>query len=190
MQATFLRSAVTLDQLPDDDKPHIAFVGRSNVGKSSVLNRLTGTKGLARESAEPGCTRTINIFDVDGHSYLIDLPGYGYAKASKAQRESLSDMIFEYLSEARQLKMVLVIVDARRNVNDLDREMIAFLESRNIPFALILNKMDKLSQSETVHLQRSLASDYPDIPTFPHSSVTGRGLIELRQAIELAMRPE
>ncbi|MFH1077744.1 MAG: ribosome biogenesis GTP-binding protein YihA/YsxC [Patescibacteria group bacterium] len=190
MKATFLLSATTLEQLPDDERPHVALVGRSNVGKSSVLNRLTGQKGLAHESADPGRTRAVNIFDVDGQYYLVDLPGYGFAKASKAVRESLGDMIFEYLSGARQLKLVLIIVDARRDVNDLDREMIAYLETEHIPFALVLNKMDKLSQSETVLLQRSLAKDYPDIPTFPHSSVTGRGLIELRQGIDQALRPE
>ena len=189
MPAKFIRSATKLDQLPNDDKPHVALVGRSNVGKSSILNRLTGQKGLAHESADPGRTRSLNVFDVDGGYYLVDLPGYGFAKASKAARESYADLIYDYLSETRQLKLVLLVVDARRNLNDTDREMVAFLESERIPFALVLNKMDKLSQSEIVHLKRSLAADHPGVPVFPHSSVTGRGLIALRQAVEQAMRP-
>jgi GTP-binding protein len=186
----FIKSATTLDQLPDDGKPHVALVGRSNVGKSSILNRLTDQKGLARESADPGRTRTINVYDVDGRYDLIDLPGYGFAKASKAAWESYGDMIYEYLSGSRQLKFVLLIVDARRNLNDIDREMVAFLESEGIPFAIVTNKMDKLSQSEIALLRRSLAADHPSVPVFQHSSVTGRGLGELRQAVEQAVRAE
>lgn len=186
--ATFLKSATNLEQLPQDTKPHIAMVGRSNVGKSSLINHLSNQKGLARVSSEPGRTQTINLFNVDGRFYLVDLPGYGFAKNSKAKREDFAGMLRDYLWQAEQLKLVLLIIDARIGPTDLDRDMLAYLASGRIPVALIINKIDKLSNSESIQLQRMLEATYPQINFIPHSNVTGQGRGEIWQAIEQAVR--
>ncbi len=188
MPAIFVKSAPTVQDLPKSDKPQVAFVGRSNVGKSSLLNHLTDQKGLARESASPGRTQFINVFEMNNRFFLIDLPGYGYAKTSKAKREGFGDMIRDYLWQAQQLKLVLLIIDARQGPTDLDREMIAYLESGKIPFTLVVNKVDKLSKSESIGLMQKLETDYPSITRIPHSNVTGIGQGEIRQAIDKAVR--
>lgn len=188
MPITFLKSVTRLEDLPTGNKPHIAFVGRSNVGKSSLLNDLANQKNLARVSAEPGRTQTINLFDVDGRFYLVDLPGYGFAKTSKAKREDFSGMLREYLWQATNLKLVLLIIDARIGPTDLDRDMLAYLESGRIPVALIANKIDKLSHSESINLQRQLEATYPQIPLIPHSSVTSTGKGEILHTIEQTIR--
>lgn len=188
LTATFLKSATKLEELPQNDRPHIAMVGRSNVGKSSLLNHLAGQKGLARVSSEPGRTQTINLFDVDKRFYLVDLPGYGFAKTSKAKRQDFSGMLRDYLWQAEQLKLVLLIIDARIGPTDLDRDMLAYLDSGRIPVALIINKIDKLSNSESIQLQRTLESTYPQINFLVHSNVTGVGRGEIWQTIEKAVR--
>lgn len=188
MPATFLKSITDLEQLPKGLKPQIAMVGRSNVGKSSLLNHLTGQKGLARVSSEPGRTQTINLFDVDGRFFLVDLPGYGYAKASKTKREGFASLIRDYLWQAQQLKLVLLIIDGRIGPTDLDREMLAYLESGRIPVAMIVNKIDKLSTTEFVGLMRKLETDYPNLTLLPHSNVTGKGRGEIRQIIDQTVR--
>lgn len=187
---TFIKSATNLEQLPQGNKPHVAMVGRSNVGKSSLLNALANQKGLARVSAEPGRTQTINLFDVDGRFYLVDLPGYGFAKTSKAKREDFAGMLRDYLWQAQQLCLVLLIIDARIGPTDLDRDMLEYLASGKIPVAIIVNKIDKLSNSESINLQRMLESTYPQINFIPHSSITGQGRGEIWQVIEQAVRTQ
>ena len=186
--ATFLKSATNLEELPKGNKPHIAMVGRSNVGKSSLLNHLANKKNLAHVSAEPGRTQTINLFDVDGRFYLVDLPVYGFAKTSNARRQDFAGMLRDYLWQAEQLKLVLLIIDARIGPTDLDRDMLAYLASGKIPVTLIVNKIDKLSHSESINLQRTLESTYPHLAFIPHSNVTGAGRGEIWQAIERAVR--
>ncbi len=188
MPATFVKSITQLIDLPDDDKPQIALVGRSNVGKSSLLNQLTDQKGLARASAEPGRTQTINVFDVDGRFYLIDLPGYGFAKASKVKRVGLRGMISDYISEAPQLKLVLLILDARRGFTELDLEVAGYLEAHSIPYALVVNKIDKLSKSEYSSLAKKIALSHPGVPIIPSSNVTRVGRGQIRQTIEEVIR--
>lgn len=188
MPAIFLKSATNLGQLPKGDKPSVALVGRSNVGKSSLINHLTGQKDLARESAEPGRTQSINVFEVDKRYYLVDLPGYGFAKASKVKRESLHDMIDEYIGQAEGLILVLLVIDARRGLAELDFEMIGYLESCQIRYALVMNKIDKLSNSEITGMMQKLKSACPDEPCILHSSVTGQGIGEMRQVIDQAIK--
>jgi GTP-binding protein len=188
MPAKFIKSATNLDELPKGDKPHIALVGRSNVGKSSLLNHLTNQKGLARESAEPGRTQSINIFEVNNRYYLIDLPGYGFAKTSKDKREGMHDMIDEYIGRAEQLKLVLLIIDARRGLTDLDLDMMSYLTSCQINYILIVNKIDKLSKSESASLMQKLEASCPDVPRIAHSNVTRQGAGEILEAIERAIR--
>jgi GTP-binding protein len=188
MAVTFLKSATKLEELPADNKPHVALVGRSNVGKSSLLNHLTNQKGLARVSAEPGRTQTINLFNVDSRYYLVDLPGYGFAKTSKAKRQDFAGMLRDYLWQAQQLCLVLLIVDARIGPTDLDRDMLAYLASGKIPVVMIVNKIDKLSNSESINLQRHLEANYPQLPFIPHSNVSGKGRGEILDTIERAVR--
>ncbi len=188
MPAIFIKSAYKIEDLPKSDKPHIALVGRSNVGKSSLLNHLTDQKGLARESSEPGRTQCMNVFEVNKRFFLIDLPGYGFAKTSKAKREGFSDMVRDYLWQVQQLKMVLLIIDARQGPTDLDRDMIEYLEAGKIPFTLVVNKIDKLSKSEATVLLQKLEATYPQTVRIPHSNVNGIGRGEIRQAIDQAVR--
>jgi len=188
MNATFLKSIVNIEDLPKSDRPQIALVGRSNVGKSSLINHLVNQKNLARVSASPGRTRTINIFDVDKRFFLIDLPGYGYAKASKEKRIAFENLLNDYMIRAEHLKFVLVIVDARLGLSDIDREMLTFLETTSVPFAVIANKIDKLKKSEILALQREVAKDEHGIKLILHSNVTDSGQGEIRQAIEQAIK--
>ena len=188
MPITFVKSLTRLEDLPRDSRPHVALVGRSNVGKSSLLNHLAGQKGLARVSAEPGRTQTINLFDVEGRAYLVDLPGYGFAKTSKAKREAFSGMVREYLWQATALRHVFLIIDARIGLTDLDHDMFEYLSSGKIPTTIIVNKIDKLSHSESIQLLRRLESESPQTDFIPHSNVTGKGRGEIWQILEQTAR--
>jgi len=172
--ATFIKSIVDLTGLPQDDKPQIAMVGRSNVGKSSMINSLTRRNKLARVSSEPGRTQTLNIYNVDENFYLIDLPGYGYAKTSKSNRAYFAEIISDYLGTTKQLKLVLLIIDARIPFSDLDGEMIAWLQKYNVPFVIVMNKIDKVSAKDTAALHALLEERYPGVERIEHSSSTGK----------------
>lgn len=184
MSVTFLKSLTNVEDLPHDGKPQVAMVGRSNVGKSSLINDLGGDKTLARVSAEPGRTQTINLFDVNGQYLLTDLPGYGFAKTSKQKREVFSEMIRDYLWRTEELALVVLIIDARIGPTDLDRDTIEYLQSGGIPFVMVANKIDKLSRSETIQLTDHLIAHYPHLPIILHSSVSGVGRGELLSLIE------
>lgn len=142
-------------QCPKDGRPEYAFIGRSNVGKSSLINMLSGRKAIAKVSNTPGKTQTINFFDVDLSWYLVDLPGYGYAKISKNKRRKWEQMIDRYLVERRSLVCTFVLLDSRHPLQDVDLEFINRLGEFRIPFSIVYTKTDKLkpSQIET-HVQR------------------------------------
>ena len=146
--AEFLVSSARIDQCPNSNLPEYAFIGRSNVGKSSLINMLTGKGKLAKTSATPGKTILINHFVINGEWYLVDLPGYGYAKRSKTQRDKLEQMISSYILQRRQLTNVFVLVDIRHDPQQIDREFIDWLGKSEIPFALIFTKADKLAPSK------------------------------------------
>lgn len=184
MQVKFLKSATRLEDIPADDKPQVALVGRSNVGKSSLINHLADQKDLARVSAVPGRTRTINFFDVDGRYYLVDLPGYGYAKASKDKRQDYFEMLDGYLGLVKQLKLVLLIIDARIGLTDSDQEMLNYLSSAGTPLVMILNKVDKITHQQTADLLSVLKAAYPEIKPMLHSSVSKKGRNEILGTIE------
>ncbi len=188
MNATFLKSITKIEDLPKSDRPQIALVGRSNVGKSSLINHLVNQKALAHVGATPGRTRTINIFDVDKRFFLVDLPGYGYAKASKEKRIAFEDLLNDYMTRAEHLKFVLVVVDARLGLGDIDREMLGFLETTSIPFAVIANKVDKLKKSEILALRRAVEKDKQGTKFILHSNVTDSGQGEIRETIEQALK--
>lgn len=140
-------SSPSVSLCPKDTKPEYAFIGRSNVGKSSLINMLCNHKGLAKTSATPGKTIMINHFIINKEWYLVDLPGYGYAKRSKTQRDKLEQMIAQYILQREQLANVFVLIDIRHDPQTIDREFIDWLGQSQIPFCIVFTKADKLSKS-------------------------------------------
>lgn len=143
--AEYTISSPTVTMCPKDHRPEFAFIGRSNVGKSSLINMLCNHKGLAKTSAVPGKTLLINHFIINRDWYLVDLPGYGYAKRSKTERDKLDRMIRSYILQREELANVFVLIDIRHEQQKLDREFVDWLGASNIPFSIIFTKADKLS---------------------------------------------
>jgi GTP-binding protein len=181
LDAEFIAGATVLDQLPPPIFAEVAFAGRSNVGKSSLINSLVGRKKLVRTSSAPGCTRAINIFRVrlraagiEGHLDLVDLPGYGYAQRSKAERRSWGPLIEGFLEGRPGLRGVVVILDVRRGLQDDDAQLIAFLESIEVPSIITATKIDKLPPSKRKLAVSSLHRDVGR-PVLAYSAVTKEG---------------
>ena len=176
--AEFVKSAVKPVDYPELDLPEIAFVGRSNVGKSSLINKLLNRKSLAKTSSTPGKTRLINYFLINEDTVFVDLPGYGYAKVSKTEREALGKMVEKYLSTSQDLKLVAVLQDIRREQTDMDRSMIDLIRHYGIPVLLIYTKADKFSNNQRIQRLKKLGTsstpiDFGPIP-FSSSKGTGR----------------
>ncbi|MEJ8804206.1 ribosome biogenesis GTP-binding protein YihA/YsxC [Pontibacter sp. H249] len=148
-EAKFLMSNTKVELCPAPDKPEYAFIGRSNVGKSSLINMLTGQKGLAKTSSSPGKTQLINHFLINDRWYLVDLPGYGYAKVSKKSREEWRRMINFYLQKRENLTCVFVLIDSRHEPLKQDLEFIDYLGNMGVPFAIVFTKLDKQSALKT-----------------------------------------
>lgn len=187
--ASFVVSNTDHRKCPPPSKPEYAFVGRSNVGKSSLINMLTANGKLAKTSVQPGKTQLINHFEINGEWYLVDLPGYGYARISKKQREKWSKMMKEYLLERENLMCVFVLVDSRIPPQEIDIEFINFLGKNGVPLMVIFTKTDKNKQRETVHniatFKRRLKQDWDELPhMLLSSSVTGYGRDEILQTID------
>ncbi len=144
--STFLLGAAGLDQIPESDLPEIAFAGRSNVGKSSLVNALTGRKALARTSHTPGRTQQINFFDLGGRMMIADLPGYGYARAPRANVENWTQLVNAYLKGRAQLKRVMVLIDARHGMKDVDRTLMTMLDQAAVSYQVALTKVDKVKE--------------------------------------------
>lgn len=144
----FTISSPTVSRCPNDNKAEYAFIGRSNVGKSSLINMLCNHKGLAKTSSMPGKTLLINHFVINKEWYLVDLPGYGYAKRSKKMQKQLEQMIAQYILQREQLVNVFVLIDIRHEQQKVDREFIDWLGQSNVPFTIVFTKADKLSQSK------------------------------------------
>ena len=186
---TFETSFGLSAQLPPSEEMEIVFAGRSNVGKSSAINKILNRKSLARVSAVPGKTATINFFRVDGVRF-VDLPGYGYAKVSKSEQRRWSELIEGYFAQERDIGVVVLLVDARHPATALDVQMADFLIDRELPFLVLLTKMDKLNKTERAARLAAVQEELPcgDQLTFiPFSSETGEGVEEFRALIgELA----
>ena len=168
--ATFTISSAKLSQCPQDDKMEFAFIGRSNVGKSSLINMLTGHKGLAKTSATPGKTLLINHFLINGEWYIIDLPGYGFAKRSKSVQRSIDDMITSYILHREQLVNVFLLIDVRHEPQKIDTEFMNWLGENGVPFSIVFTKADKLSASKLranvdAYLQ-SLLDTWEELPPY------------------------
>lgn len=183
----FLLSAVKLADFPQDDKPHIVFSGRSNVGKSSVINRLLNRKNFARVGATPGKTQHINFFDVDGQVYFVDLPGYGYASVSKQERQRWAHVIDTYLEFAKERGICVQIVDIRHKPTVDDCAMVSWMIAKGMPFVILANKADKLSarqQSESIKVIKETLGLESSEGILPFSALKGTGAQDLMTLIE------
>ena len=184
LASTFLTSADRLERCPFDDVPEVAFVGRSNAGKSSALNRLTGSRKLARVSKTPGRTQLINFFTVADGGRLVDLPGYGYAKAAKARREAWGRAIDDYLNQRANLVGVVLVMDARRPLQPFDQDMMGWCGTRDKPLLALLNKADKLKQGARAQLLRTVQAGLNDrARALLFSAATGLGSAEAVAAV-------
>lgn len=152
----FIKSAINKDGFLFDDKQQVCFVGRSNVGKSSLINMLCNQKSLARTSSTPGRTRLVNYFLVDDKFYLVDLPGYGFQKGSKAEQKDWDEMMDDYFTNTRNLRLALVLLDIRRDLTSEDLDIQKYLFANNIPFKIVLTKTDKVSNNEKFVRTRTL----------------------------------
>lgn len=183
--AAFESAAGLSSQLPSSSVPEIVFSGRSNVGKSSLINRLTGRKSLARTSATPGKTATINFYRLDG-ARLVDLPGYGYARVSDSERRRWSELIEGYFNDERDVRLVVQLLDIRHTPSKDDFQMLEYMVEREIPFIAVLTKADKLNKTERAQrlaaFEQELA-DYEGIFTLPFSSSNGEGADKLREIL-------
>jgi len=182
---SFLKSSQQFKQCPSPDRPEYAFIGRSNVGKSSLINMLVGRNKLAKVSGRPGKTQLINHFEVNqGEWYLVDLPGYGYAKVSKSQRQEFQSLITDYVEKRKNLVNLFVLVDARHEPQKIDLAFMEWLGETGIPFSIVFTKIDKLSSSK---LQKSLMTyrkvmllEWEEMPmSFRSSATSGVGREEI-----------
>ncbi|HBT97815.1 MAG TPA: GTP-binding protein [Desulfobulbaceae bacterium] len=189
----FTISAHRLNQLPEGDMPEVAFAGRSNVGKSSLLNRLLGRKDYVKVSGRPGKTQGLNFFLCDGSFYLVDLPGYGFAKVSRAMREGWGELIAAYLENRPQLRAVVVIMDIRHPATEQDKQLLAWLAAKSIPAIAVYTKADKLSGNERERQTASLDAGHSLTPDrrviFSARTGLGRDQLLARLAEQLSGSP-
>ena len=185
-KAEFERAYGTLSQLPESDLPEIVFAGKSNVGKSSLLNKLFNRKQLARVSSVPGKTITINFYKLDEVKF-VDLPGYGYAKISKQELERFADLMEGYFKSERNISLVVQLIDMRHPLSENDKGMITFLQQMHIPFIIVMTKADKLKKKayeERLKLSKQELAFAGNVPVVPFSAVTGQGINGIKNYIE------
>lgn len=186
LSAKFLTSASCLAECPQDAIPEVAFIGRSNSGKSSCLNRISGSRSLARVSKTPGRTQLINFFNTSLNGRLVDLPGYGYARVSKQKQAEWGHTVDQYLQERTNLVGLVLIIDSRHEPQSLDQEMLMWCCSQHIPLLVLLNKVDKATQRERTRCSRAvqeLLADYKLVNVRMFSAKSGKGSSEVLQQI-------
>ncbi len=187
--AKFIKSSYNYEDLPAPNLPEYAFIGRSNVGKSSLINMLVNRKGLAKTSSKPGKTRSINHFLINNSWYLVDLPGYGYAKVSKKDRDAWQKLIFNYLENRPNLISLFVLIDSRLEPQAKDLDFIRQIGRKGIPFAIVFTKTDKLSRNKVISniakFKKALLKDWEELPLmFLSSAVTGEGREQILEFID------
>lgn len=182
MDVSFVKSAFRVEQFPAPDKPEIAFVGRSNVGKSSLINTLMNRRALAQISSKPGKTRSINFYSIKNNMYFADLPGYGYASVALEIRSKWKNLVEEYLKNRLSLKAVVIIIDIRRGLQENDVNLITWLKEVQLKVIIVITKIDKLSKTETARQLKKVSSSLSaeNMHQFiKFSSKTGEGKEEL-----------
>lgn len=188
-QAKFVISNTDIEKCPKERVPEYAFIGRSNVGKSSLINMLTERKSLAKTSGKPGKTQLINHFKINQEWFLVDLPGYGYAKVSKKDRSIFAKFIYEYLEKRENLICTFVLVDSRHEPQKIDMQFMEWLGRKGIPFVIVFTKMDKLSSSQLnknlSKYKTEMLKTWEEVPqSFMSSSESGLGRLEILKFIE------
>ena len=183
-QASFVISNTDYKKCPEDTKAEYAFIGRSNVGKSSLINSLTNNKSLAKTSGKPGKTQLINHFLINKNWYMVDLPGYGYAKTSKSNRANFHKMISDYLTHRKNLICLFVLIDSRHELQEIDSDFMQWLAEKEIPFSIIFTKIDKLSKNKLSknlsHFKKKMLEQWSELPNiFTSSAINKHGLEEI-----------
>lgn len=180
----FIKSVYSIEDIPKLRLPEIVLCGRSNVGKSSFINSLFNRKDLAKISSTPGKTRSINYYQIDNNFYLVDLPGYGYAKVSVSERKKWAKLIEDFFSNSGMISLVIHIIDSRHKPTELDVQLNTLLKNLNLPYLFLLNKSDKLKQSEFKTSFKNLSEQFPEARlnenTFFYSSIKGTGKKEIK----------
>ena len=183
----FIKSAFNTSDLPEEKLPEVVLCGRSNVGKSSFINSLFNRKNLAKTSSTPGKTRSINYYSIDSKFYVVDLPGYGYAKISQAERKKWGVLINDYFSASKQIQLTIHLIDSRHKPTELDIKLNDMLRSWDIPYIVILSKSDKLKQSEFSFAKKRAIEFFPELilneNLFYFSSVKGTGNKEIKKLL-------
>ena len=189
--AVFEAAFGTFAQLPQSDLPEICFSGRSNVGKSSLINKVLGRKALARVSSTPGKTVTVNFYKAE-NIRLVDLPGYGYAKVDYSEKERWAELMEGYFNSERNIKLVLQLIDMRHKATDYDISMLSFLKEMEIPFAVVLTKCDKLNKTEFAKrlsdFKTEIGEDLNAVDIIPFSALKNIGTEDVKNAIEKAVK--
>ena len=175
VSAEFIKSATAAEHYPQDHRPEIAFMGRSNVGKSSLINSLLGVKGLARTSSTPGRTQLINFFLINDAFYFVDLPGYGYARVPLEIKQEWGPMVEKYLATRKNLVLSIAITDSRHNPTKLDLMMKEWLDRHQKPFIIVATKADKLSSNQLNRQLKQIEAQVGEGTVIPYSAVTRRG---------------
>ncbi len=188
LNASFVKSCPNRKEKPQDLKPEVLIVGKSNVGKSSLINALCQKKKLAFTSSKPGHTRLLNYYDIDGKFYLVDAPGYGYAKTGIDLDRLFANMMESYFDNNKELKLVLILLDARREISEDDQEIINYVKESGFPFYVVITKVDKVNQKEKAALNRRLKEqEFKPECVFYTSSLDNEGLNQLKKGIEKSL---
>lgn len=183
----FIASAFSITDLPKEKLPEVVLCGRSNVGKSTFINSLFNRKNLAKTSSTPGKTRSINYYSIDSRFYVVDLPGYGYAKISQSERKKWGNLINEFFSTSKHISLTIHLIDSRHQPTELDVKLNSMLRSLDIPYIVLLNKSDKLKQSEYSIARKRVIEYFPELifneNLYFFSSVKGTGSKEIKKLL-------